>query len=304
MQGDRLTGVVLVAVSAAAFGALGVLARIAYDDGADPVAVLMLRFSLAAAVFAGLRLLRPAPRPRGRALAGLVAMGVGYFLQSLSFFTAVKYAPPGLVALLLYTFPVIVVVLGAVVLDIPVHRPVAIACGVALTGTALIVGPNARGGEPLGIAFGLGAALVYAVYILLGSRVLSHVDPLWASTVIMTTAAAGYAAAYALSSPRPSLPTSASGWAAAAGIAILCTVVAGLAFLAGLARVGPADASTISTIEPVVSVVLSAIVVDEAITGWTVAGGALVLAAVIAISRAPSPPPGARPAAPMPPPAP
>lgn len=304
MDSERLTGVVLVAVSAAAFGALGVLARVAYDDGAEPVAVLMLRFTLAAAVFAGLRLVRPAPRPRGKALAGLVAMGVGYFLQSLSFFTAVKYAPPGLVALLLYTFPVIVVVLGAVVLNIPVHPPVAVACGVALAGTALIVGPNARGGEPLGIVFGLGAALVYAVYILLGSRVLSHVDPLWASTVIMATAAAGYVTAYALSSPRPALPDSARGWAAAAGIAILCTVIAGLAFLAGLARVGPADASTISTIEPVVSVILSAIVVGEAITGWTVAGGTLVLAAVIAISRAPSPPLAARPAAPMPPPAP
>lgn len=304
MDSERLTGVVLVAVSAAAFGALGVLARVAYNSGAEPVAVLMLRFTLAAAVFAGLRLARPAPRPRGRALAGLMAMGVGYFLQSLSFFTAVKYAPPGLVALLLYTFPVIVVALGAVVLDIPVHRRVAVACGVALAGTALIVGPNARGGEPLGVVFGLGAAVVYAAYILLGSRVLGHVDPLWASTVIMATAAAGYLTAFAVSSPRPALPGSAGGWAAAAGIAILCTVVAGLAFLAGLARVGPADASTISTIEPVVSVVLSAIVVHEAITGWTVAGGALVLAAVVTISREPGPPPGTRPATPMPPPAP
>jgi drug/metabolite transporter (DMT)-like permease len=39
-------------------------------------------------------------------------------------------------------------------------------------------------------------------------------------------------------------------------------------------------------VEPVVSVIASAIVVGEAITGWKVVGGAMVLGAVVAISRA------------------
>lgn len=285
MDRGRLVGVALVVVSAAAFGALGVLARVAYDDGAEPVGVLVYRFGLAAVVFAGLRLARPAPRPRGGTLLGLVAMGAGYFGQSLFYFSAVDHAPPGLVALLLYTYPALVVVLAVVLLRLPLDRRVAIACAVALGGTALIIAPSVGGGATsgLGVAFGLGAALVYAGYILLGSRVLQRVDPLWASTVIMTTAAVGHGIVFAFD--RPSLPSSGDGWAAVAAIALLCTVVAGLAFLAGLARVGPADASTISTLEPVVSVVLSAVVVGEAITAWTVAGGLLVGGAVVALSR-------------------
>jgi drug/metabolite transporter (DMT)-like permease len=286
MTSDRLVGVALVVVSAASFGTAGVLARVAYDDGAEPIALLACRFAIAASLFAVARLARPAPAPRGRALRGLAVMGVAYFLQSFCYFTAVDHAPPGLVALLLYTFPAIVVVLGAVVLHLPLRRRVAVACGVALAGTALIVVPTVGGGDdasPLGIALALGAALVYSGYILLGSKVLERVDPLWASTVIMATAAAGYAVTFAVT--RPALPDGGDGWAAIVAVAVVCTVVAGFTFLAGLLRIGPADASTVSTLEPVVSVVLSAVVVGEAVTGWTIAGGLLVLGAVLAISR-------------------
>jgi drug/metabolite transporter (DMT)-like permease len=286
VSSDRLTGVTLVVASAIGFGVLGVLGRVAYDHGADPVAVLLVRFGLAGLCFVAVRALRPAPRPSNRSLAGLAAMGVGYLVQSLCYFSALQYAPPGLVALLLYTFPVLVVVLAAVLLRHPVTRRLAVACGVAVAGTAVVIGPSAGSGEPLGIVFGLGAAVTYAGYILLGTRVLERVDALWASTVIMSTAGLGFALVYGLSPHRPSFPSGAEGWAAVVAIAVVCTVLAGTAFLAGLARVGPADASTISTVEPVVSVVLSAIVVGEAIDGWTVVGGAMVLGAVVAISRA------------------
>ena len=281
MGRERLVGVALVAVSAAAFGTAGVLARAAYDDGTDPTGLLVCRFVLATVVFASVGFVR---RRRPRLRPGLVVMGGGYFLQSFLYFTAVDHASPGLVALLLYTYPALVVVLAAAVLRTPIGRTVAVACAVALAGTAVVVGPTAGDASGLGIACGLGAAVVYSGYILLGSRVLTDVDPLAASTVIMATAAAGYVAVFAVA--RPSLPSSAGGWAAVAAVAVVCTVVAVLTFLAGLARIGPADASTVSTVEPVVSVVLSAAVLHEAITGWTVLGGLLVAGAVVTIGRA------------------
>ena len=285
MHSPRLLGVALVVASAAAFGALGVLARLAYDDGAEPVAVLTCRFTIAAVCFTALRALRPTAWPSRAALTGLVAMGACYFAQSLCYFTAVDHAPPGLVALLLYSFPVLVVVGGALFLGLSLTRRVVLACGVAIAGMVLVVWPSVGTGDAVGITLGLGAAVVYAGYILLGSRVLAHVDPLSASMVIMATAAIGYLVVFVVDPTRPSLPDGRDGWLAIVAVALLCTVFAGVAFLAGLARVGPADASTISTVEPVVSVVLSAVVTGEAITGWTLVGGVLVLSAVVAISR-------------------
>jgi drug/metabolite transporter (DMT)-like permease len=223
-------------------------------------------------------------------------MGGLYLFQSLCYFSAIDHAPPGFVALMLYTFPAIVVILGAVFLGLRLTRVATTACGTALAGTALVIGPSAGAGDPLGVAFGMGAAVIYATYILVGSRLLRGVDALTASTVIMSAAGIGYLGVFALTRPRPALPDSGAGWMAVVAISLICTVFAGQTFLAGLAWVGPADASTLSTVEPVVSVVLSAIVTGEAVTGWTLAGGALVLGSVTALSRS-APPAGADPAA-------
>ncbi len=43
----RLLGVCLALVSAASFGVMPVLTKVVYDDGAEPIGVLAVRFSLA-----------------------------------------------------------------------------------------------------------------------------------------------------------------------------------------------------------------------------------------------------------------
>ncbi|MBO3704750.1 MAG: EamA family transporter, partial [Candidatus Accumulibacter sp.] len=58
-----------------------------------------------------------------------------------------------------------------------------------------------------------------------------------------------------------------------------------IAFFAGMARLGAADAATLSTLEPVVSIVLAAMFLDEALGRWQIVGGAIVLGAVILLAR-------------------
>jgi drug/metabolite transporter (DMT)-like permease len=80
-------------------------------------------------------------------------------------------------------------------------------------------------------------------------------------------------------------PVSPVAWAAVGGIALFSTVVAMITFFAGMARLGAADAATLSTLEPVVTVILAAIFLGEAIGGWQIAGGAIILAAVVVLAR-------------------
>jgi drug/metabolite transporter (DMT)-like permease len=282
---ERLVGIALVVISAVGFGTLGVLARIADDEGADQVAVLVLRFGIAALVFAGVRVVRRRPAPRGRALLGLIVMGVLYAVQGACFFASVERGSPGLAALLLYAYPALVVLLGSVVLGQRPRRGVVLATAAALAGTAMIIGPTVADGNPAAIAFGLSTALTYSTYILIGSRVVERVDPIWSSVVIMGAAAVVTILHYAISSPTPRGPETGEAWAAVRALAIVSTVITVSTFLAGLARIGPADASTLSALEPATSVLLSAAVIGESLTGWTLAGGALVIAAVVAIGR-------------------
>lgn len=281
----RAAGIALIAVSAASFGAMAVFARLAYDGGADVTAVLFLRFVIAAPLMAVLMRLRGLAWPRGRLLAGLAAMGgLGYVGQSLSFFTALTMASASLVALLLYAYPAIVTVLSVLVLGERLTRLRVAALGVALAGASLTIGPELSG-EPLGVVLGASAAVIYSVYILVGSRLTPRSGALPASAVIMAAAAAVYAVVVAVQ--RPAFPATAGGWAAVVAIALVSTVVAITTFFAGMARLGPTDASTLSTLEPVVTVVLAALVLDERLSAAQLVGGLLILAAVVVLARAP-----------------
>ncbi len=279
----RVAGIALVATSAASFGTLAIFARIAYDSGAEPVAVLFLRFSLAAILLAVVMVVRGERWPRGRSLAALIALGgLLYVGQSLSYFTALTYASAGLVALLLYLFPGIVVLLSVTLLGERLTRVKVLALVVAVAGSALMIGSG--GGRPLGIVLGVASAITYSLYIIASSQITPRAGAIPSATVIIASAAAIYGLLAAVT--RPTFPGGVDGAAAVAGLALVATVVAIVTFFAGLARLGPSETSTLSTIEPMVTVVLAAAVLGESITLLQVAGGALILAAVVLLARA------------------
>ena len=78
---------------------------------------------------------------------------------------------------------------------------------------------------------------------------------------------------------------SAAGFGWLAGLAVVSTVGAIGLFFAGLRRVGPSAASILSTLEPVVTVALAFAVFGESLGPVQLAGGALVLLAVLALAR-------------------
>lgn len=280
---QRATGVALVVLSAVAFGALPIFARLAYAAGSDPVTVLFLRFSIASVVMAGIMAITQRSWPSGRTLLALVAMGgLGYFSVSLAYFTALTLAAAGLVALLQYLYPVFVAILSAVIFRERLNAVKIGALALALAGTALTVGPTS-GGQPLGIVLAVGAGAIYAVYIVVGGQVLRQAGAIPASAVVMISAAAAFATTLALH--RPAFPTTGGGWAAIVAIALLSTVLPIVAFFAGMKRVGPVDTATLSTLEPVVVVVLAALVLQESLGPIQVAGGLTILGAVILLAR-------------------
>ena len=279
----RTTGVVLALTSATGFGVMPVLTKVVYDDGAGPFGVLSVRFSVAAVVLLALARLRGESMPRGRQLRDLALLGgVGYVVESLCYFAALTRISAGLTALLLYVYPALVVVLSSIVLR---HRPgrVAVGCVVLATvGTALTIGPVA-GGQALGVALGLGAAASYAVYIVLSSTATKGVGPLATSAVVMGACGLVYDA-LAVGTRAP-LPSSAGAWLALGGVTLLGTVVAVAAFFAALALLGPSDTAVLSTMEPVVSVGVAAVALGESLSPVQLAGGVLVIGAVVVLAR-------------------
>lgn len=278
-----LIGVFFIIVSAISFGAAAIFARFAYEAGTTPVTLLFLRFGIASLGMLFIMLVRGIPLPRGRILLGLVLMGaIGYAGQSFCYFTALTMASAGLVALLLYLYPALVTVLAMVILKEPVLKLKMIAVVLALAGTALTIGTTG-GGKPLGIVLGLGAAFIYSVYILFGSKIIKQGAAIQSSIVIIISAAAVYGGIIAIQGAT--FPATLSGWASVSAVALISTVLAIVTFLAGLERVGPTNAATLSTIEPVVTVILAAWILGETITPLRIAGGIMILLAVIVLAK-------------------
>ncbi|SOZ37538.1 DMT family transporter [Cupriavidus neocaledonicus] len=294
---DKLAGVLLIAVSASAFGAMAIFARFAYAAGADVYGLLLVRFMLAAAALAWVMRTRGIALPPWRRVLALAAMGgIGYVGQSFCFFSALNHAQASLVALLLYLYPLFVTILAAIFLKERLTTAAVVALVLCSVGAGLTVGGGA--GSPLGIALGLAAAVIYSVYIIVGARLTAGVNPIATTTVICTAAALVYGAVGMLragaGAPPPQFPADAGGWLALAGIALLSTVLAILTFFAGLQRLGAAQASMLSTLEPVVTVVLAALLLGEQIGAAQALGGGLILAGVLWLTRRGSAPAPAR----------
>jgi drug/metabolite transporter (DMT)-like permease len=272
-----------VAASALCFGAMPIFARRAYQDGVDPRTLLLLRFATAAAVMWALVAWRGTPLPRGRALHTLVGMGaIGYAGQAFSYFTALTLASAGLVALLLYTYPALVALLSWAVLRHPLSRLQLGALAMALAGSLLTIG-RAGDGAPLGVALGLLAALVYSVYILVGARLPADLAPSASTAVVSSAAAVVFGAVAAVAGVR--LPVSAGGWLAILAVALVGTVLAIACFLAGLERLGAVRTSVYSTLEPAFTLGLAALLLGEEVGALRLAGGALILGALVLLAR-------------------
>jgi drug/metabolite transporter (DMT)-like permease len=278
----QLTGILLIAISAASFGTLAIFSKFLYEDGLDIFTILFLRFGIAALLMLIILLGRRERFPRGKILLQLIGMGaLGYVGQSFSYLTAIKYASSGLVALLLYLYPTFVFILSVIVFREKVTWIKIVAILLALIGTALTVDP--AGGQLTGILLAIAAALIYSIYIIVGTNVMKHVSAVQSSLIIFASAGTVYGILMSFNGVH--LPTTNSGWVNIVGIVFVATVIPVVAFLTGLERIGPTNAAMLSTLEPVVTVLLAAWIFGERLQSIALCGGGMILIAVIMLTR-------------------
>ncbi len=284
VHADR-TGVVLTALSAAFFGSLAVYGKFADRMGITTTELLTVRFGVAAAILWVVALVRHEKLWWGRRTLGLVLMGVLYVGQAAAYFTSLKTVPAAVTSILLYLYPVIVMLLAALFLGERLTRVRVAALVLAGAGVFAVVDPLSAHGpiDTAGLLFGLATAAIYATYILTGRVLLRDVPAVVATAVIATTAAVTLTVIGLAAGQMRAL--SAGGYALAGSMAVVATAIPATLFLAGLARIGATRAAIVSTLEPVTTVVLAALLLGEALGGMRLLGGAVVVVAAIVVAR-------------------
>ena len=278
-------GVLYILVSGAAFGLLPWFARIAYSHGAEPFGLLAARFTAASVILAVVRTARTgrSPWPHGSRFVRLMLLGaVGYAPQATFYFNGVRRIDISLATVIFYTYPVFVVLASWAFLKHRPSRAMAICLTIAVSGAVLTAG-QVGAGSLAGVLFMLAAAVWYTGYIVLTNRVIEGTDSLTAITVVMFGAAAAHLLVLAVTGS--SLPADGTGWLAAVAAAVFSTIIAMGFFFAGVRLIGPGEAAVLSTIEPVVSIIVGVTALHESLGAVSVTGAFMVLASVAWLAR-------------------
>lgn len=280
----RYKGVLLVIASAAGFGTLAIFIKFAYAAGANTVTILAFRFLIAALLFWGIIKARGITIDIGKdmMIRMLALGGIGYGAMSTLFATTVKMLPASLAAMLLYTYPAQVSVISFLLGDERFTLRKGLALGICFAGLYLVLNTSFEQVSAVGLMLGISAAFIYSIYIVAGNRLLQKADALVTTTLVCSSAACVFLV-FGFSTGQIVLNLSLDGWLAIGGMAVFGTVIGILAFFLGMGYVGATNASIISTVEPVITVLLSVLLLGETVSWVQMAGGALILAGVLVL---------------------
>jgi drug/metabolite transporter (DMT)-like permease len=301
MDRRRLVGVLLVVVSAASFGSGALFAKPVYAEGVGWLTLLAWRFGIAAALSwawllldrgrrAGLR------RIDRRQLIVALVLGVVYLGNSSTYYAALETVSASLAALVVYIYPAIVAVLTLRLGRRLEGRRAWLALGLALLGVILAIGGIPSGSAPplVGLLQVVASPIIYSVWIVAQARLSGErkdrvadaaVDGAGGATMaalMITSSAIGFWI-IALASGTLVEPGRIPGdaWPGMIAVAVISTFVAIQTFSAGSRRIGAAQASLISTVEPVWTICLAALLLGERLGPIQLVGGVLVIGGVV-----------------------
>jgi drug/metabolite transporter (DMT)-like permease len=277
---DQTIGASLVLLSTLGFGSLAILSQYAFRAGLDVTTTLTIRFLFASLFAWPVLLVRRQWKVSRRHAVALFLIGCCYIVNSATYFLAIQYAPVSAVTVIFYCYPVVVMILSIAFLGERLTWLRALAMGLALAGGLVMLGLRFSGFSGRGLLLAAVSAIFYALYIVLNSLLTRPIPVGITSTWVMSGMAVAFLL-FGLLSGRLDFGFRPSGWPIMLLMVVFSTVLPVQFFLAGVFRIGPMLAAVIGTFEPIVTMVLSALVLGEQIGIYRIAGGALVLGAVL-----------------------
>jgi drug/metabolite transporter (DMT)-like permease len=294
-RSSRLAGTLLVAAAAIAFSGKGVIIKLAYRHGVDAVTLLALRMLLSAPFFMLLgwwaSRSKDVVKLGGRDHAAIVALGfIGYYLASYFDFLGLQYVTAALERLLLFIHPTFVVLFSAMLFGRRVTGRDVFAIVISYVGIALAVGADLAtqpGNVALGSFWVLMSALFYAAYLIGSGRIVHRVGTLrFAAYAGLVSSACVVVHFLVTRDGRLLFGQAPPVYGLALLMAVVSTVLPIVLTMEGIRRVGASHASIVASVGPLATIGLAAIFLGEPITWAQVAGAALVLTGVLAISLA------------------
>jgi drug/metabolite transporter (DMT)-like permease len=295
MASNHLSGGVALAVFAAlGFSAKAIFVKLAYAAApVDAVTLLALRmiFSLPFFLWVGLRESRGAKPLARRDWAAVVVLGLlGYYGASILDFLGLQYITAGLERLILFTYPTMTLLLGAILYGHRIGRREWLAVALCYAGIAAAFAHDLDVSAEsaavwIGGGFVFGSSLSYAFYLSGSGPMLARIGTARFTALAMLVSTAATLGHFVASQPLAALVQPMPVYAYALGMALFSTVIPVFAQSAAIRRIGSGRAALVGTIGPLMTIALGWWLLGETISSWQLGGAALVVAGVVIVGR-------------------
>ena len=275
-------GFTLVLLSACCYGLQPFFAYFAYAEGADPIGLLLARFSLAVILMLLLMKKQKALLPAPMVFVRTLLVGIGYAGAAIGYYISSHSTSFSLAVILMFSFPALVTLFSILFLKEQSSWRKILSLLLASSGVVLAAGTDFKG-DLSGIAWALFAAISYGAAILYGTHTVSHQNPLTSATAVLM----GCLIAVAVAAVFQGItwPHSVNGWLAIFGLAVFGTIFPIALFISGSPHIGASNAATLSTLEPIVAIVIAVLLIGEHFDQTMLMGGVMVMVAAVMLSR-------------------
>lgn len=225
-----------------------------------------------------LRGVRPWRNRRPMEAGKLCLAGLVLAFHWIAFFMGVKHGGVALATLGFASFPAFVIILTVIIYkEKPLASDLAVIALISLGLIMVTPSFDISAASSAGLIWGIISGLLYAV-VIIGNRYLTKgvaaVESCWwqylAISLLLLTVSAG---------TLPSI--SGRDWFWILLMGLVCTGLAFTLFVTGLPKVRTSEAAVISAMEPVYAIAMAWIFLGEAPSVKTMAGGAVILSAVV-----------------------
>ncbi len=262
--------------AALSFSGVDILIKVVFASGMDVLTMITLRGMLVVAfMFVWLRV-RPPPisHTRRQRLIALV-IGVLFAGTNYGLMVAISLLPVSIAILAYFAYPLMTGIAGGMTGIDRLGWPSLLTAVAAFLGLALMLGAEYHNLSGLGITWALAAAAFRTITLLMTRAYLNGTDPRLTTWYSMLPSTLMFLIAFAVVGEWHT-PNSLIGWAAFASTAVGSTASSVLIYLS-TNRVGPFRTAFIMNLEPLVTTILSMLLLQELLTPVQALGAAIML---------------------------
>ena len=285
MRKNIVKGYIYAILSAVIYGCMPLMAKYIYADGLNPMMLSFLRNFLALPVLAAFAYKTNRTLKVPAALLPFITLlsVLGCSITPILLFSSYQFIASGTATVFHFVYPAVVVLLGILFLKKKTRIWNMISVLLCVIGICLFYTP----GQPLnlvGSILALGSGIAFAAYVVLLSVFPNQKISGFLFTFYIAAVSSIVTFLICIAIDAWILPASLIGWGLSALFALLVSAGAVVLFQTSAFLIGSERTSILSTLEPVTSIVVGAVLLHEPIGGRVFLGSLLVISASILIA--------------------